>query len=156
MNINDFLNIRDSKTPEEFEEWFDDIASWYIDACGTKIPCAKIARRKAFLRDGTVIEVDDPAKLKMIGDDGYSLTNETVLIHRFSQLNPYHHLEIANHIVELWKMEQEEKNPDKNMECSFCGKKAYEVDKMIEGPNDLYICDECVEMCNTILKKVEE
>lgn len=36
--------------------------------------------------------------------------------------------------------------------CSFCGRLRQEVDKLIEGPNSVYICDECVEICHKIMK----
>jgi len=36
------------------------------------------------------------------------------------------------------------------LRCSFCGKGQDEVKKLIAGP-DVYICDECVEICNSIL-----
>jgi ATP-dependent Clp protease ATP-binding subunit ClpX len=39
--------------------------------------------------------------------------------------------------------------------CSFCGKQQDEVKKLIAGP-DVYICDECVELCNTILLEEEQ
>ena len=40
--------------------------------------------------------------------------------------------------------------------CSFCGKNQEEVGKLIAGPN-VYICDECVDLCNEIvLDSVEE
>lgn len=35
--------------------------------------------------------------------------------------------------------------------CSFCGRLRQEVDKLIEGPNNVYICDECVEICHKIM-----
>ena len=35
--------------------------------------------------------------------------------------------------------------------CSFCGKTQEEVKKLIAGPN-VYICNECIELCNEILK----
>ena len=35
--------------------------------------------------------------------------------------------------------------------CSFCGRKASEVRKLIEGRNGAYICDECVDICNEII-----
>ncbi len=35
--------------------------------------------------------------------------------------------------------------------CSFCGRLRQEVDKLIEGPNSVYICDECVEICHKIM-----
>jgi hypothetical protein len=34
--------------------------------------------------------------------------------------------------------------------CSFCGKTQDEVRNLIAGP-DVYICDECVELCNDII-----
>jgi ATP-dependent Clp protease ATP-binding subunit ClpX len=35
--------------------------------------------------------------------------------------------------------------------CSFCGRSASEVSRLIAGPNDIYICDECVELFHDIL-----
>lgn len=40
---------------------------------------------------------------------------------------------------------------DKTLYCSFCGKGQDEVRKLIAGPS-VYICDECVDLCNDILK----
>ena len=34
--------------------------------------------------------------------------------------------------------------------CSFCGKSQHEVKKLIAGPS-VFICDECVELCNDII-----
>ncbi|MBN2605777.1 MAG: ATP-dependent Clp protease ATP-binding subunit ClpX [Thiotrichales bacterium] len=41
---------------------------------------------------------------------------------------------------------------EKTLYCSFCGKAQDEVKKLIAGPS-VYICDECVELCNDILKE---
>jgi len=38
--------------------------------------------------------------------------------------------------------------------CSFCGKHQEEVEKLIAGP-DVYICDECIELCNEIVRDKE-
>ncbi|MCC6750350.1 MAG: ATP-dependent Clp protease ATP-binding subunit ClpX [Deltaproteobacteria bacterium] len=38
--------------------------------------------------------------------------------------------------------------------CSFCGKRRAEVRKLISGPN-VYICDECVGLCNEIIEQDE-
>jgi ATP-dependent Clp protease ATP-binding subunit ClpX len=35
--------------------------------------------------------------------------------------------------------------------CSFCGKNQDQVRRLIAGPNGVYICDECVSLCNEIL-----
>ncbi|MCR4933215.1 MAG: ATP-dependent Clp protease ATP-binding subunit ClpX [Lachnospiraceae bacterium] len=37
--------------------------------------------------------------------------------------------------------------------CSFCGKTQDMVQKLIAGPNDIYICDECVEICADIIEE---
>ena len=36
------------------------------------------------------------------------------------------------------------------LKCSFCGKSQKQVKKLIAGPG-IYICDECVELCNDII-----
>ncbi len=36
--------------------------------------------------------------------------------------------------------------------CSFCGKTQDMVQKLISGPNDIFICDECVEICADIIE----
>ena len=41
---------------------------------------------------------------------------------------------------------------DKDVLCSFCGKGQDEVKKLIAGPT-VYICDECIELCNDIVKE---
>jgi len=37
-----------------------------------------------------------------------------------------------------------------NLHCSFCGKHQNELRKLIAGPS-VYICDECIYMCNDII-----
>lgn len=44
---------------------------------------------------------------------------------------------------------------DKLLYCSFCGKSQHEVRKLIAGPN-VFICDECVELCNDIIREEME
>jgi ATP-dependent Clp protease ATP-binding subunit ClpX len=43
------------------------------------------------------------------------------------------------------------KDDDKLLYCSFCGKSQHEVRKLIAGPS-VYVCDECVELCNDIIR----
>ncbi len=44
---------------------------------------------------------------------------------------------------------------DNNLHCSFCGKSQKEVKKLIAGPT-VYICDECIELCNDIIAEEGE
>ena len=47
-------------------------------------------------------------------------------------------------------MEDNTKNSSKLLHCSFCGKNQNEVAKLIAGPS-VFICDECVDLCNEII-----
>jgi len=44
---------------------------------------------------------------------------------------------------------------DSGLNCSFCGKSQREVKKLIAGPN-VYICDECIQLCNDIIAEEVE
>ena len=49
--------------------------------------------------------------------------------------------------------DQKNKSSDgKILYCSFCGKSQHEVRKLIAGPS-VYVCDECVELCNDIIRE---
>ena len=40
---------------------------------------------------------------------------------------------------------------EKSLYCSFCGKSQHEVKKLIAGPS-VFICDECIDLCNDIIR----
>ena len=42
-------------------------------------------------------------------------------------------------------------SPTKTLYCSFCFKSQHEVKKLISGPGGIFICDECVDLCNEII-----
>lgn len=48
-------------------------------------------------------------------------------------------------------MTDEKQNDKKTLYCSFCGKLQDQVKKLIAGP-DVYICDECIELCYSIIQ----
>ncbi len=50
-------------------------------------------------------------------------------------------------------MSKKKSPKNNNYRCSFCGKSQDEVKKLIAGPT-VFICDECIELCNEIM--VEE
>ena len=45
------------------------------------------------------------------------------------------------------------KNGSNSVRCSFCGKTQNQVKKLIAGPDNAYICDECVEICMDIVEE---
>lgn len=48
--------------------------------------------------------------------------------------------------------EKDSRSSGKTLYCSFCGKSQHEVKKLIAGPS-VYVCDECVELCNDIIRE---
>jgi ATP-dependent Clp protease ATP-binding subunit ClpX len=48
-------------------------------------------------------------------------------------------------------MAERRKRPGKDLNCSFCGKTQEEVQRLIAGP-EVYICNECIALCDDILK----
>lgn len=48
--------------------------------------------------------------------------------------------------------DKQDKSAEKLLFCSFCGKSQHEVRKLIAGPQ-VFICDECIELCNDILQE---
>ena len=52
-------------------------------------------------------------------------------------------------------MSDKDENDGKLLYCSFCGKSQNEVRKLIAGPS-VYVCDECVELCNDIIREEQE
>lgn len=49
-------------------------------------------------------------------------------------------------------VDKKDNENDKLLYCSFCGKSQHEVRKLIAGPS-VYICDECVELCDDIIRE---
>eukprot|EP01137_Pigoraptor_chileana_P019125 Opistho-2@79711 len=47
--------------------------------------------------------------------------------------------------------EKKGNSSEKVLYCSFCGKSQHEVKKLIAGPS-VFICDECIELCNDIIR----
>ncbi len=49
-------------------------------------------------------------------------------------------------------MSDQNNNDEKTIHCSFCGRSSHEVNSMVAGPNDVYICDRCVADASGIVK----
>ncbi len=54
-------------------------------------------------------------------------------------------------MAEKPKGEDSKSKGEKTLFCSFCGKSQHEVKKLIAGPS-VFICDECIELCNEIIR----
>ena len=52
-------------------------------------------------------------------------------------------------------MARKDNKKESQLSCSFCGKRQREVRKLIAGPS-VYICDECIHLCNDIIDEEEQ
>ena len=43
-----------------------------------------------------------------------------------------------------------------SLRCSFCEKSEHQVRKLVAGPHNVYICDECIELCSEIIEEDDE
>ena len=43
-------------------------------------------------------------------------------------------------------------NKKRKPRCSFCGKSQDEVAKLIAGPSNVFICSDCIQLCNVMLR----
>ena len=45
------------------------------------------------------------------------------------------------------------KDNNEQLFCSFCGKPKELTEQLIAGPNGIFICNECIEVCHDVLKE---
>ncbi|SRR5216683_1098238 len=48
---------------------------------------------------------------------------------------------------------KKQREPDTVYRCSFCGKGQDQVERLIAGPGGVYICNECVTLCQEIIEE---
>ncbi len=58
-------------------------------------------------------------------------------------------------IFKILEAQAKEWEKTRSLKCSFCDKSQNQVRKLIAGP-EVYICDECVDLCNEILNDPAE
>jgi ATP-dependent Clp protease ATP-binding subunit ClpX len=55
-------------------------------------------------------------------------------------------------VHDMYEKNNKENNTRRKPRCSFCGKSQDEVSKLIAGPANTFICSDCVQLCNVILR----
>lgn len=59
---------------------------------------------------------------------------------------------ILDKFTHIWRENKVMADEKTEYRCSFCGKVQTQVDHMIRGPGSVYICNECVDLCNQIIE----
>lgn len=179
MTIKEFEEAK--STEPDFDKWFQNCAWYTVNISGVQFPCVKIGRKKAGLPDGTVIPIDDPDNIKRIDNrtEKEHLFTSSSFLHIYQRLNATDRLSVNNFLqaldakttvereaLEKTKTTAEKKTGDgskksedstgddwKKRRCSFCGRSLDKVKKMVAGPNYVYICNECIDICSDIMKE---
>ena len=94
------------------------------------------ARAKTLLKN---VRLKDPISLSRIqpyfdNPDDFKLSQSQLVIARELHAKSWRELVLR----EDW------------LRCSFCKKWQYEFEQLIAGPDDIYVCNECVDLCNQI------
>ena len=161
MTLKEFEEEKRGKNPEEFEKWFDE-RTWYaVDIGGIEQPCIKLTSRKVALRDGSIYVNDKDKEIRRLEkDERHSLRYRYEMMHMYDEIEIMDRFSIREYLDLLRRkseMERElkrrEELPEGMIYCSFCGKAQDEVKKLIAGPTNVFICDECTQICGEIMEE---
>ena len=157
MTLKEFEEVKTAKTLEEYETWFDERAKHKVRIGGVFMSCMKLTRSKVALRDKTVFS-PGPENELCEANDAWNIKNIQRLLRVYDELSIEDRMSVRDYFDLLEKktemekrIRQKEEFPDKVF-CSFCGKPEEECQKMIAGPSNVFICDECVGICGEILE----
>jgi len=161
MTLKEFEEAKAGKSLYEYQKWFDERAWFAVDIGGIAQPCLKLTSRKVALRDGSIYVNDKDKEIRRLEDP-----EKRALRYRYEMMQAYDEIDTMDKVslreyIDLLKrksaMERELKRqedfPAGIVYCSFCGKSKDEVEKMIVGPKNVFICCECVDLCEEILEE---
>lgn len=158
MTLKEFEKIRTEKTQEEYESWFDDRAKFQVRIGGIHMPCVKLTRSKVALRDKTVFLPEPKNELQEI-KEAWTFKSKHRILRIYDELSVEDKMSVREYFDLLEqktnmekRIRQKEELPDKIF-CSFCGKSEEECKKLICGPSNVFICDECIDVCGEILEE---
>ena len=156
MTLKEFEEIKAAKTPKEYEDWFDERAKFKVRIGGIHMPCIKLTRSKVALRDKTVFSPGTENEVQEM-QDAWTFKSKHRILRVYDELSIEDKMSVREYFDLLAKktdmekrIRQKEEFPDKIF-CSLCGKPQEECKKLIAGPADVFICDECVGICGEIL-----
>ncbi len=158
MTLKEFEEIAATKTQEEYESWFDERARFQIQIGGISMPCIKVSRSKVALRDKVLFSLS-PDKGLYERNDSWDFKNKRQILRIYDTLSVEDKMSVREYFRLLERktemerrIRQKEEFPDKVF-CSFCGRPEDECKKIIAGPSNVFICDECVSLCGEIMEE---
>lgn len=161
MTLKEYEEEKSKKSRAEFIEWFDKIAWYAVDIGGIEQPCIKLTSRKVALRDGSIYVNDKDKEIRRMEDnERYSLRERYNLMKTYDEIAIWDRMSIKDYLELLVRktemeriLKQKEELPEGTIFCSFCGKSQEDVRKLVAGPANVFICDECIEVCGEIMEE---
>ena len=158
VTLKEFEEVKTAKKQEEYEVWFDERAKFKVQIGGIYMPCIKLTRSKVALRDKTVFSPGAENEVQEM-QDTWTLKSKHRILRIYDELSVEDKMSVREYFDLLEKktdmekqIRQKEEFPDKIL-CSFCGKPQEECKKLIAGPANVFICDECIGICGEILEE---
>lgn len=161
MTLKEYEEEKSKKSRTEFIEWFDKIAWYAVDIGGIEQPCIKLTSRKVALRDGSIYVNDKDKEIRrMEENERHSLRERYNLMKTYDEIAIWDRMSIKDYLELLVRktemeriLKQKEELPEGTIFCSFCGKSQEDVRKLVAGPANVFICDECIEVCGEIMEE---
>lgn len=171
MTLKDYNDALASS--ENYDSWFSSSAHHTVLIAGVSFPCVRITKQKVALSDGTLFQTSERNKVEF-QQNAVKHTTGSRIASIYETLSPVDKVSVSDFVkalevktkiqreierltsmndVPAQNQEAEKKHDWHSLRCSFCGKTSDEVKKMIAGPNGVYICDECIGICDEILKE---
>ena len=158
MTLKAFQELVEKKSGDSYEEWFERLAKHEICVGTVYIRCVKLSKSRVAFRDTTVYKVQPENTIREFNEDADKLKQR--VIRMFDSLDVMNRLALREYLdllVTKDEMEKElkkiEEYPEGTVYCSFCGKQQAEAKRLIAARNKVFICDECIEICNEIMEE---
>ena len=161
MTIKEFETEWNEKSESEFDKMFRNAAWYKIKIGGLIIPCIRLTRTKVGLIDGSVhpirngesIMIVDSMEEKQKQFKWLDTMRDFCCLEDSDKYSAKHYINLMKEKERLEKEMSASRNVhgDGKIHCSFCNKSQEEVKKLVSGPGNVYICDECIEICNEIM-----
>lgn len=158
MTLKAFSELVEEKSETEYAEWFDRLAKNEICIGGTFIRCFVMSKSRVAFRDATVYKVQEGNEIREYDKDADKVRQR--MIDAYDRLDVMNRLALREYIDLLETKDYMERQlkkiselPEGTICCSFCGKEQDKVKKMVAGPNNVFICDDCIDICSEIMEE---
>lgn len=159
MTLKEFEEIKSMKSQEEYEVWFHEHANFMIRIGVIWLPCIKLTRSKVALQNKSIFPVGPEEELRELKDrDSREVAEKQRFLQIYDTLSfedrwsVKEYFDLLKKTTEMENRYRQKKEFPEKIFCSFCGRPEEKCKKIIASPSNVFICDECIDICNEIME----